>query len=277
MPRGNEFYWASAAGTDVGKVRELNEDGLLEQPQTGIWAVADGMGGYHAGDHASATVVRALAALKLVRPLDLLVEQAATALKQVNDQLLREGRQNGARIMGSTLVSLLSQGPRATVLWAGDSRAYRLRGGRLEQLTRDHSRIQELIDKGEVSPAEAENHPDANVITRALGVVQELELDSLRLDVRDGDTFLLCSDGLHRYVPEPDMQRFLAAGSCELACSRLMQHAMESPARDNITAIVIRAELDDTAVRTTINPAPGERPRDLDDDPTVLDDGSDRR
>lgn len=273
MSADREIHWVSAAATHVGKVRELNEDGVLDRPETGVWTVADGMGGYDAGEYASALVVDVLGRLPADRSLDSLIEQARLALEGANQQLVQEGRRKRARIMGSTVVSLLSDGVEAMVIWAGDSRAYRLRNGRLAQLTRDHSRIQELIDTGAVSPADADSHPEANVITRAVGVTPRLELDAERLDVQDGDTFLLCSDGLYRYVSDPEIQQFLGLGDCMRACTGLVERALESAARDNITAIVVRAELDDTAVRTRINPTPANRAADEDDDPTVFDDG----
>lgn len=271
MPSRSEIHWVSAGRTDVGKVRKLNEDALLLKPELGLWTVADGMGGHHAGEYASSAVVDALSQLAASGSIAELESQSVAALNAVNEQLFS----GQGRLMGSTVVVLMSLDGQARLIWAGDSRAYRLRQGRLEQLTRDHSRIQVLIDQGKVSPSEAERHPEANIITRAVGVTAQLELDSQQLDVRDGDTYLLCSDGLYRYLTETQMKDALGHGNCEQACDQLLALALSSPARDNITAIVVRAELDDTAVRTRINPASSDGPPG-DDDPTVLDESQRR-
>ena len=271
MPIRSDIHWISAARTNVGKVRKLNEDALLQKPLLGLWCVADGMGGHHAGDYASRAVVDALSELAAPSDLKELETQTFAALQAVNGELFS----GGGRLMGCTVVVLVSLTGEASVVWAGDSRAYRLRQGRLEQLTRDHSRIQTLIDQGRVKPEDAEMHPEANVITRAVGVTEQLELDRKALDVQDGDTFLLCSDGLYRYVTEQQMKEALGRPDCDEACSILIDLALASEARDNITAVVIRAELDDTAIRTQINPASSDS-RGVPDDPTVLDDGKSR-
>jgi serine/threonine protein phosphatase PrpC len=229
------------------------------------------MGGHHAGEYASSAVVDALSELAFSGSIEELESQSVAALNAVNEQLFS----GQGRLMGSTVVVLMSLDGQARLIWAGDSRAYRLRQGRLEQLTRDHSRIQVLIDQGKVSPSEAERHPEANIITRAVGVTAQLELDSQQLDVRDGDTYLLCSDGLYRYITEAQMKDALGHGNCDQACDQLVALALSSPARDNITAIVVRAELDDTAIRTRINPAATDGPPG-DDDPTVLDESQRR-
>jgi len=269
MPAVSSVHWVSAARTDIGKVRKLNEDAWLARPGAGIWAVADGMGGHHAGDYASARVMEALQALDPLDALDDLESRTLAALNDVNEHLFN----STGRTMGCTLVLLLSRGKEARVIWAGDSRVYRLRRGALELLTRDHSRVQLLIDQGVVDPEDAENHPDANVITRAVGVTGVLELDDQQLDVNDGDTYLLCSDGLYRYLTDDQIRVALGHGDCQRACDDLVDLAMTSAARDNLTAVVVRAELDDTAVRTRINPVSVDGSPGADGDPTVLGDG----
>lgn len=267
----NDIKWDSAARTHVGKVRRLNEDAFLEKPAAGIWSVADGMGGHDAGDFASAAVVSALESLEPAPGLLPFATSVDDCLQAVNGQLHTEAHQRESRIIGTTVVTFLNAGRDAAVLWAGDSRAYRLRKGVLEQLTRDHSRIQSLIEQGKLNAQDAESHPEANVITRAVGVTETLELDSRKVNIRDGDTYLLCSDGLYRYLTEEEMQQLLGQGNARYACDHLVSLALERAARDNITAIVLHAELDDTTLRTQINPGPGGESPPGDGDPTVLD------
>ena len=253
--RAQAFHWVSAGRTDVGKVRKLNEDALLQRPDRGIWAVADGMGGHAAGDLASASVVAALGDIREERGLDALVTQARRQLARFNAARLNDGRLGRARIVGSTVVVLLAAGRDGAVLWAGDSRLYRFRRRRLERLTDDHSRIQELIASGQLDPGQAEQHPEANVITRAVGVAETLELSSRRFRIQDGDGFLLCSDGLTRYVDAPRVAIALREPTCQAACDRLVAAALESPARDNVTVVVARAVSEDSGTRTVLNPA----------------------
>ena len=265
MATGRDFQWISAARTHVGKIRKLNEDAHLDLPGRCIWVVADGMGGHNAGDYASRSVVEVMSELPSL-PWPGGVDAATAALQAVNTKLYTEGQRGRGSIIGCTLVALLSNEGNATLLWAGDSRVYRVRGNSFEQLTRDHSRVQTLIDQGSISADEAEQHPDANVVTRAVGVADKLELESRELTLHDGDTFLLCSDGLSRYLTSTQMHEALLQADCERACEMLMAAALKTPARDNITAIVARSHLEDTAVRTVV--AGGRE--DSGDDPTVL-------
>ncbi|HEX7037772.1 MAG TPA: protein phosphatase 2C domain-containing protein [Pseudomonadales bacterium] len=251
----HSFHWVSAGRTELGKVRKLNEDALLQRPDRGLWAVADGMGGHAAGDFASASVVSALGGIREGLPLEPLIAEARQQLERINGELLVEGRQRRARIIGSTVVVLVAAGHEGAVLWAGDSRLYRWRGRRLERLTDDHSRIQELIASGRLDADQAEQHPEANVITRAVGVAETLELSNRRFPIRDGDTFLLCSDGLTRYVSDRAIASALRDPTCQGACDRLIEAALKSPARDNITVVVTRASSDDSQARTVLNPA----------------------
>ena len=131
-----------------------------------------------------------------------------------------------------------STGPRGTVLWAGDSRAYRLRGGRMERLTRDHSVVQDLIDAGALRPDQADRHPDAHVITRALGTAPHVEIDRRDIDVRDGDLFLLCSDGLSRGCLDGTLSSAMG-GSIDDMANRLLARALEAGGNDNISLLLV--------------------------------------
>jgi protein phosphatase/serine/threonine-protein phosphatase Stp1 len=148
-------------------------------------------------------------------------------------------RRGPGRTIASTVVTLLARGEHFACLWAGDSRAYLLRNGALQRLTRDHSLVQELIDQGALSEAEADGHPQANVITRAVGAAGALELDKVSGRMVPGDRFLLCSDGLVRTLTEPEIAAGLAA---EDAAEGLVRLAVERGARDNVTAVTLRRE-----------------------------------
>ena len=157
--------------THVGLKRRVNEDSLLARTERGLWAVADGMGGHEAGDVASSKIADALQHLPIVYDADELVASAAASLQTVNHELIQLARGDGLpRTIGSTVVALAISGAEMRCLWAGDSRAYRLRGGKLAQLTRDHSLVQELVNAGMLHPHEAQDHPQSNVVTRAVGV-----------------------------------------------------------------------------------------------------------
>ena len=152
---------------------------MLVRTDRGLWAVADGMGGHDAGDVASAKVTEALLRLPVVYGLDNLVEAAIAALQRVNHELIAlAGAAEARRTIGSTVVGLAIADGQYRCFWAGDSRAYRVRDGQIVQLTRDHSLVQDLVDAGMLDPEEAEDHPNANVITRAVGVAEELRIET---------------------------------------------------------------------------------------------------
>ncbi len=223
--------------TNRGMVRDRNEDSILTDPTGALWAVADGMGGYGNGDVASEIVIDCLAQIPDgVDPGPALVAR----LKEANDLVLRRQQGPGMGRMGSTVVAVLITGAVAHVAWAGDSRAYLLRGGRLRPLTRDHSVVQEMIDRGELSPDEAERHPESHMVTRAVGGGVELEVDQTSVPLAIGDRLLLCSDGLTRCVYEQTVEALLRdAASPEEACQKLVREALDSGAPDNVSAIAV--------------------------------------
>ncbi len=223
--------------TNRGMVRERNEDSILTDPTGVLWAVADGMGGYGNGDVASEIVIDCLAQIPDgVDPGPALVAR----LQQANDLVVQRQRSPGMGRMGATVVAVLISGAVAHVAWVGDSRAYLLRGGRLRPLTRDHSVVQEMIDRGELSPAEAESHPESHVITRAVGGGAVLEVDQVSVPLAVGDRLLLCSDGLTRCVYEQTVEALLRdAQSPEEACQKLVREALDSGAPDNVSAIAV--------------------------------------
>jgi serine/threonine protein phosphatase PrpC len=227
--------------TDVGLRRKVNEDSLLVRTDRGLWAVADGMGGHEAGDVASAKVTDALRRLPIVYGLDDLVASAVAALQGVNRELIAlAGAGSGQRTIGSTVVGMAIADGQFRCFWAGDSRAYRVRGARIDQLTRDHSLVQDLVDAGMLDPREAEHHPNANVITRAVGVVEELKVDVVNGDARPGDQFLLASDGLTRLVDDDELAGELTTRRPEEAVDRLVDMVLARGAPDNVSLIIVK-------------------------------------
>ena len=224
------------ARTHVGCRRRLNEDAVLAGPDRRLWAVADGMGGHDAGEVASAMVIEALS-----RSGDDM-RGAMAALDEVNARLIELGRLGPeTRTIGSTVVGLVANGDAFTCFWAGDSRAYRVRDGKLVRLTRDHSLVQDLVDSGMIDENQAETHPNANVITRAVGVADRLQVDTVRGDVRPGDLFLLASDGLTRLVTDRELGTELGDGDLERSADRLLQLTLDRDAPDNVSLILVRA------------------------------------
>ncbi|HLX01115.1 MAG TPA: protein phosphatase 2C domain-containing protein [Trinickia sp.] len=250
-----QFNWTSASRTDVGLVREINEDACLDLPARGIWAVADGMGGHAAGDVASRMIVDALAAIVVPPNLAELVAAARAELQRVNRKLRDEAAARRVRTIGSTVAALFASGSRCGLLWAGDSRVYLYRRAQLLQLTRDHSQVEELKAQGYLSAEEAVAHPAHHLITRAVGAADWLELDEHRVEINDGDMFLLCSDGLTNEVDETGIVSALAGGDCWQATEALVDMALREGGRDNISAIVIRADDPYAADKTLVNPA----------------------
>lgn len=238
-----DHLWHSAARSHPGKVREHNEDAFLDRPEHGLWVVADGMGGHHGGARASRLIVESLAELPADAGFEARLRLLRQCLRWLNRRLGQEltvTREQPAPVMGSTVVALLLDGPRAACVWAGDSRCYLWRGRRLYQLTRDHSLQQRLIEEQGLSPEQAGQHPLAHALTRAIGASDELALGVLELQTCPGDVFLLCSDGLYRYVRQEALSHALALATPDAALNRLFDLVLLGEARDNLTAVVVR-------------------------------------
>jgi protein phosphatase len=252
---GSPFRWTSQSCCHVGLVRKVNEDACLDQPERGVWAVADGMGGHSAGDFASRMVVEALRNVPSPASLEGFVADTRARLQAVNQQLRAEVKVRDVRLIGSTVAVLLAWGRYCGYLWAGDSRIYLYRNGRLRQLTRDHNRLEELKVRGLITDEEAADHPANFAITRAVGVLAALDLDGQVVEVNDGDVFLLCSDGLSNEVSEEEIAGALVSGNCQQAASALIDLALARGGHDNISAVVVRAEDLDSGDQTLFNPA----------------------
>jgi serine/threonine protein phosphatase PrpC len=230
------------ARTHTGCRRKINEDAMLSRPDLGLWAVADGMGGHDAGEVASALVVGTLDSLPVESGLCARTAAARAALTRANGQLLSMAQSGGSgRTIGSTIVLVTVEGTEFACLWAGDSRAYLARGGVLEQITRDHSLVQQLVDSGDIDPDHASRHPNANIILRAVGATPELEIDSIEGELRAGDMVLLASDGLTRLVSDSELLDQLCSSDLEAAADRLLELCLARKAPDNVTFVMVRA------------------------------------
>ncbi len=249
MTAGGRLTFESVARTHVGKVRKLNEDAFSNRSEIGLWAVADGMGGHQAGDVASGLIVEALQRVDDVSSGYALLEDVRQSIQRVNRTLIaRAAVMAPGAVIGSTVVSLVVYEDFYACLWAGDSRVYLVRDGRMEQVTRDHSRMQELIDSGSLSRVEARSYARSNVITRAVGVSDRLALDMQQGPLQVDDLFLLCSDGLTGALEDRTIAQILDQPSLEAAADALIARTLDQGARDNVTVLLVRcmAAADDT-------------------------------
>lgn len=230
-----------AARTHAGCLRETNEDAFVDRTEDGFWAVADGMGGHAGGQWASATLADALRGKKLGDARTMSEQALDDALRHANEAIRAAGEQTG-QVRGSTIAGLLIRDHRYSIMWAGDSRIYLLRDGALTALTTDHSQIQHFIDHGLLSEREAVDHPLGHILTRAVGVRDELDLDWRIGNVFPGDVFLLCSDGLTRTVKPDEMASALASKRPQDAADHLLQTALARGAPDNVTLVIVGCE-----------------------------------
>ena len=242
----NDYSWISSGTTHVGTVRDVNEDNYIERPELGLWVVADGMGGHSAGDIASTMVVDALCILERDGTNEEFIQKIVDTLSITNQKLrqMAFSRFGKKSMVGSTVVVLVCYQGKYTILWAGDSRAYLYQSGQLEQVTRDHSHVNELVDSGALPEEEAEAHPLANVITRAI--------DRLDGELNSGDIFLLCSDGLNKELTDNEIKQFFTTENVVDINKALIHSALIRGAKDNITAISVKIDVDDEVDDYTI-------------------------
>jgi serine/threonine protein phosphatase Stp1 len=232
--------YRSAALTHVGAVRKRNEDAVLNRPEIGLWAVADGAGGHQRGDYASGCIITALNEVPLPSSMGMLIDDVKACLGRVNQELRDTAAHIGpGTLICSTVVAVLIADGRSCCLWAGDSRCYLLRAGGLRQISRDHSYVQELVDRGEIALKAASDHPLANIVTNLLGAEDRLTLEERWDQLVPGDTLLLCSDGLCRALADLDIAAILRDHPVEAAADRLIETAVSRNARDNVSVVVI--------------------------------------
>ena len=242
--------------TDVGKVRDHNEDTIGAQPDIGLWVLADGMGGYNAGEVASGIAVKTIldmvteackrekrgdieSSTGYMRQTIVLRDAIHRANKVINQTAQSQPQCEG---MGTTLVASLFYDNRVSIAHVGDSRMYRLRGNRFEQITMDHSLLQELVDRGFYSQEEAQRSTNRNYVTRALGVEANVEVEVQEIEVQKGDYFLMCSDGLPDMVEDEDFHLTIStfANDVRTVGEQLIKLTNDNGGRDNVSVILVR-------------------------------------
>lgn len=231
----------SASTTNVGLKRKVNEDNLLDRCDLSVWAVADGMGGHEAGEVASAKLVEALGTLPPTGTARDIAAQADNLVQEVNQELLQMAQ--GAprpRTIGSTIVALTIRDSEYCCLWAGDSRCYLVRDREIMPLTRDHSLVDELVRSGMLAKEDAATHPDANVITRAVGATRELKVDCVEGRALSGDHFVLASDGVTRVISDAEIGELVASRNPVQAVEEIETIVLSRGAPDNLTCIIVR-------------------------------------
>lgn len=240
--------------TDTGRVREHNEDAIGSNPDLGLMVLADGMGGYNAGEVASGIAVQTITELvaegalreerNAIDPATRLMRQSIVlrdAVARANKIIYQTAQsQTHCEGMGTTLVAAMYFDNRVSIAHVGDSRAYRLRGDRFEQLTLDHSLLQELVDRGFYSEEEAQRSTNRNYVTRALGVEPTVEVEVQEFDVERDDVFLLCSDGLPDMVEDEDIHLTIRTfnASLDVVGQQLVQLANDNGGRDNVSVML---------------------------------------
>jgi protein phosphatase len=243
-----------AVRTDTGRQRNANEDSYFTRAP--LFVVADGMGGAQAGEVASKAAVESFTGELPAVPAERVLEETIEAANRTIHELARKDPSLAG--MGTTTTAAIVdlEGETVAIGHVGDSRAYRLRGGRFEQLTRDHSLVEEMRRKGQITDAQAEDHPQRSIITRALGPEPEVQVDVQTVPAQDGDVFLICSDGLTTMLDDETIGRILArATSLEAATRALVDEANRAGGRDNITVVAFRVQ--DTAAPAAGNPQTG--------------------
>ena len=233
--------WSCASESHTGVLRTVNEDSILVRSDIGLWAVADGMGGHSAGDLASSSVTEALSEIRASDCLNSLLDSVDDTVVEVNRSLRAHARlHNDGKTIGSTVVAFLTRNKVGVSVWAGDSRLYRFRNKKLEQITRDHNPIADLLDDGLITEHTA-MMKETNIITRAVGGQENLVLDVAVFDVEPQDTFLLCSDGLYRELGFDEIAEMMSTDNLHRGAQRMLRVCLQRGARDNVSLILSRA------------------------------------
>ena len=213
---------------------------MLERSEDGLWVVADGVGGHTAGDFASQMIVDAMRQVQIDTSLDKCIDNIEDRLLAVNSVLIQKAREEKRQaIIGSTVIVFLVYEKYGVYIWAGDSRLYRLRDGQIRQLTTDHSQVEEYIERGIIDRDEGPQHPHGNIITRAVGVTDDLCLEMEVQEIKKKDRYLLCSDGLTKHVFDLEFQDILQQGAVKTVCTELVDLTLARGAIDNVTAVII--------------------------------------
>lgn len=244
LKESNHSKYQIFSQTHPGTVRQHNEDACLDMPESGVLLVADGMGGHKAGDVASKMLVDIVKQAISETSSDVLdLSHLHHSLQKANRKIHQYSccHLKGETI-GTTVVLLFLRGNTYHCLWAGDSRIYLYRHQKLIQLTRDHSQVMDMVDKGYITADEVEKHPMANIITRAVGVSEQVEIDHISGRLNPGDRFLLCSDGLTKELPARDVSHCLQANELKDAGLALIHSALVKGASDNVTVMLVQEQ-----------------------------------
>ena len=241
--------------THVGKVRRVNEDSGVALPDLGVWAVADGMGGHTDGQFASRTLTNELASTGLAASPADQVARFKDRVMAGNHTIRQRAQARGGATIGTTLAAMLAFDHSYSCVWAGDSRVYLLRNGVLSQVTKDHTEAQELVDSGVLTREQAKTWPRRNVITRAVGIFEDPELEERTGDLRPADTFVLCSDGLTGHLSDEEIATMAYRLRPQQACDALIEATLERGATDNVTVIVVRCHATEPTVALDITGA----------------------
>ncbi|MBG6205439.1 protein phosphatase [Labrenzia sp. EL_126] len=225
--------------THVGCVRDENQDAFFCDESKGIFAVMDGAGGMKGGAIASNLVKDALTTIRMPLSAVDLLDQFEGRVIDAKEQIERASSNANGAAMGTTIAALLTFDSNFACLWAGDSRVYRFRSGQMEQLTTDHTEVQELVDQNVLTEEEARNFSRRHVITRAIGSGLDLELELVSGNLRAGDRFLLCSDGLTGHLEDAVIETFLMEGAQRSAARGLLDGALEKGGTDNVTVVIV--------------------------------------
>jgi protein phosphatase len=235
------MYWTAIS--DKGLAREKNEDALLANSATGLFAVADGMGGHLAGEIASKLALKVLqeelGVQSYVDPLPALMAATEQANRQVYSLAVEKEEYGG---MGTTLTACLIQGP--TLYWThvGDSRGYLVRDGKISQFTRDHSLVWDYVREGRITPEEAETHPYRNVLSRALGTEPTVLADTGKMPLQTGDLLVICTDGLTLHLADAEILELVTEGTLVSQANKLLDLVLERGGKDNVTCILIQID-----------------------------------
>ncbi len=233
------FQCSFSSATHVGLERDINQDRLLALPEHRVWVIADGMGGHNLGDFAAQSVVDSAAEMALCQDPYKQAEILRKSLVNAHGAVRQESVRSSECTIGASVVALLVADTWFLCYWAGDSRLYRMRNQNLELLTSDHSLVADLVALGELSWGEATNHPQSNIITRAVGVGSALELDAVEGAIQRGDRFLLCSDGLVNSCELSALCLKLSVSPIAKAADNLVELALNGGAGDNVSVIAI--------------------------------------
>lgn len=239
----------SFGATDIGRVRKINEDSYYDDPENlGLYIVADGMGGHQAGEVASSLAVETLSSILREHLLDQnsrmtdIEHVLKAAVDRANQTVYNLATsQPGYSGMGTTVVVCIVREGHAHIAHIGDSRAYLIRKRMLKQLTTDHSLVQELLNKGRITEAEAEDHPRKNILTRALGTDPVIEIDTMSIQLQPGDTLMLCTDGISNHVDRQELLDLISDNPPESACMEIIRLANSRGGFDNMTILIVES------------------------------------